>query len=664
MTNVKKLRKQIFGAVILLFMVLLAVGTTVFATSGNSISDSYNLVIQKQFATSVEQVKLDEKGNPVLDESGNPVIETVEIPKKVLAAAKAQTYTFKIEGYYRESTAEGYQNVPFNKEVKLDASSEGWKSDVLPFPGPFNFTVTEITDNIVLKVGDDFYNMSNSSTDAAVPVSSREHEVELRNNATLIVTRPAAQEGKTEPDLWYRVTSRQEDEHTGNFEPLDEVFCLKAGESKTFEKTKSGNLLRAGMYTVKQIAAPDGYQLKLGERNVPVPEGDEGHFHINGNPGILTLTAGGTKGDGATHYYTVERTETEEKDTSTFEKRTVLIPSGESWQLDNLPRGGYTVTEYTIDASEEFTATMTQTETRTQEGKSSALTAENKNSWRRMNLSASDKFAADYIKMVSFGPLYDSNGDKRGSSTSYAVFRYGVPDNDKGTTVTNIKSHTKGYAGNKTVTITEAPKLPVGPNKWIYFTVTGLKSSTAKTIGVKWIEYDEKEVTNKFKQAVVENDITVDERRQLTIMAPALPDGSMLGADDVAYYYTIKDEDGNLVSGITDIDGKPLPEISDRDKVARTVKIAPGESVGLMLPEAGSYTITETMEGPVEKKGFNMKVEGHEFGTSEAGKSFEVEVGGCVTSLLPSLLLSISLPERLTIGYILFRCKDPVIQKT
>jgi len=305
-----------FGACILLMMAILAVYVMVYAAAEESSNDSYSLVIQKVFAENT--------------------------PGEVLEQAKERTYTFKIEGTKR---GEGGTYEPIEPKTITLSQKDGWSYKEI-FGVPYNVTVTEITDNIAIAVHKDgkthYYNMSDSRTDAAIPVNSRTHELELKNNSKLLISRP---EGSDGPELLcYRVTNRLEDEHASpTFEKLDTVFFLRAGEEMEIESLPSGKLLCAGIYTVEQIAAPDGYQLQMGTRNADVNPGNTGHFYINGTPGQLTLTAGGTRGDGAAHYYTVERTE-EEGDETPFETRTIKIDSGENCVLDNLPKGGYVVT--------------------------------------------------------------------------------------------------------------------------------------------------------------------------------------------------------------------------------------------------------------------------------------------------------------------------------
>ena len=583
--NVKKRGKRIFGACVLLVMAVLAVCTVAFATESDT-RDSYSLVIEKKF--------------------------DADTPEEVLAEAKKQTYTFRIEGTVGGKGDEA----PYSEKITLSAA-DGWRSKPINFGKPYNLTVTELTDDIEIKVGEgdaaEYYNMSDSSTDAVISVNSRKHELQLRNNSKLTIIRPSQENDESGPErLWYRVTNRPYDEHSSVSDPMDTVFSLEAGEKKEFTK------LCAAIYTIEQIAAPDGYQIQMGDRNETVEAGKTGHFHINGTPGTLTLTAGGSKGDGVTHYYTVDRTEKEQEDTSEFVVRTVPVASGETYRLDNLPKGGYTVTEYTIDASEASKMVIAETKERTMNGKSSGLTtSETGSNWKYFSL-GDENFDVDYIKVVSFGPLYNSKGNSLNSTTSYGAFRYGFLSDDAKKYI-NIRTYSNGgngFKGDIPVTISEAKKIQISNFKYkrLYCTTRGLKSSTAKTIGVSWIEYDEKETEKTFKSVGQTESVTVDDRKWIKIEAPALNNPNAAGADQIAYYYTLKGKDGNLIQGTTDREGT-------------TVKLRPGEATELTLPAAGTYTVTETIAGntPV---GFTMNISGSPFGTTEAGKEIEVKVGG------------------------------------
>lgn len=586
--NVKSKGKRIFGGCLLLMMAVLAVYLITFAAVSDrwDPSGSYSLVVQKEFGFGEN------------------------IPEEVKEQARNQSYTFKITGTRITVEGDSKRTVEVDETITLPRKDENgdmvWVSEEYRSNGPFDVTVTEITDNIVIKDSNgNYYNMSESSSDTRVTVDTRKHEARLRNNSTLTIVRPDNDGGPER--LWYHVTNRPYDDHlVSSFEDLSQTFSLKAGEEEKFKG------LCAAVYTIEQIAAPDGYQIQMGERDEEVVAGKTGRFYINGTPGTLTLTAGGSKGDGITHYYTVDRTEKEDGDTSEFVVRTVPIASGESYKLDNLPRGGYTVTEYTIDASEASKVTIPETVERTVTKRSGNLSSEATNSWKYFNLEYDD-FDVDYIKAVSFGPLRNSSGNKLNNKTSYNTFRYGIV-NDDGKIIASTYSRDTGFTGNLTVTMSDAVKTKLNTYKRLYCSTAGVKSTTATTIDVRWIEYDEKETEKTFKRVGEPESLPVDDRKWIKIEAPPLKDPNADGADQIAYYYTLRDIDGNLITGTT-------------DRQDTTVKLLPGDSTEMELPGAGTYTIVEAIDGntPV---GFNMKVSGRPFGTTETGKETRVKVGG------------------------------------
>lgn len=172
--NVKRKRSRIFGACILLMMAVLTLGTVTFVAIAEEgdLEGSYSLVIRKEFAEGT--------------------------PEDVLEEAKKQSYTFKIEGTRKEKRkVDGewkWVDVKVDTTVTLPRKTESgdsWESGKMISEGPFNVTVTEITDNVNIVDGNgNHYNMSGSSSDTRVTINSRKHEVPLRNNSTLTIHRP------------------------------------------------------------------------------------------------------------------------------------------------------------------------------------------------------------------------------------------------------------------------------------------------------------------------------------------------------------------------------------------------------------------------------------------------------------------------------------------
>lgn len=518
------------------------------------------------------------------------------------------------------------ETVTLPREPTGDDDDE-WMTETFYSHGPFDVTVTEITDNIVLEVDGEFYNMSDSTSDAAISVNSRTHTVELRNNSSLTITRPVPSgSADAGPDiLRYHITSTQDEMHSpSGFEALDTIVELGAGESQTISKTESGHNLLAGSYTIEQIAAPDGYTLQLGDRDETVSPGEKGMFYINGNPGTLKLTAGGSENDGFIHSYVIERIKKESGDESVFNTRSETLESGKFVVVDNLPKGEYTITEHTINVNQRYTLNVTQTAERQE--KSSGLSKTDTRKWIYFSLGNPNdpNFVVNSYKMDKFGPLYKGK-NKLDNTYTYTAFAYAPVSSDGKIYTKDIKRYYReaGFQGGRTVTMSDAKEFDAPEIKKIGFAATGVSSSTPTSIGVKWYEYGIR--TENFISANVYQTFTVDDRKQLTIMAPELPNPSAPGADDIVYYYTIANEDESFLQGVTYADGSPLPNEEDKSRNKRTVALLPGNSVELKLPAAGSYKILETIEG-ASAVGFEMEVKGHPFNTTETSTQLKVTV--------------------------------------
>ena len=365
-------RKRIFGGVLLLLMASLALATAVLAASGQwAESGSYSLVIQKQFATVTEQPQLGPDGKPVIGSDGQPVMKEVEIPKKVLDAAKEQTYRFHIKGYYLERQGDGsLKEIEIDDIVEIGPKSEEWKPDeseegVLPWkmsktlyaPGPIHVTVTEITNDVTLKVEGIDYNMGDSRVEMSTLFTESPQIRNLNSNGKISISRPSTKLVPADGGTFEEVEVTTESAFRIRSEwPWNDNTVVKPGNWKAFDETvplvpgKEGYRwtgLSAGQYTIEDLSV-SGYNIQLGERSEEVQAGDTGTFYINSKPGRLVITAGGTAGDGGKHYYTVERVNAP-GDAEPFEKRTTeAVESGATYTLENLPRGEYEVTEYRV----------------------------------------------------------------------------------------------------------------------------------------------------------------------------------------------------------------------------------------------------------------------------------------------------------------------------
>lgn len=585
-------QRRHFTAIILLLMALLTVGTVVFAANGKWEKGSYSLVIEKKFDFDSE------------------------IPDEVKTKAKDQKYTFKIEG---TRINEERVEVPVNDIVTLPRDGidgdDAWKSETFTSAGPFNVTVTEITDNIeIWDDNDNYYNMSDSSSDANVTINSRKHELKLRSNSIITIKLPLSEnENDRNTPVGFHITSRSYNEHNFNgFIPLNETFSLYPGEERKITEVKDSNgnsiKLPAGIYTIEQIMAPDGFFAKLGERTAVIGKGKEGKFYINGATGRLTLTAEGNKGDGKIHYFVIS------SDNENFTERMVEISSGESHIADNLPKGVYTVTERSLteNANTQYSVTVPQTDVNLRKAQSSAISYTSSRSWKSFPVKG------DYIQFLSFGPLYNANNQKITDKQTKYYFHYGI-GNGEGQIVR--KSVSGGpFVAPSTYTMNNPPKL-VSETGLIYFSATDVTSETVKKIDVSWNEYTEKEKTNTYDKADKEyTNLTIDERGWIKIMAPAISNvSSASDTDNIIYYYKIRDNQNNLISG-------PSQGFGATDRADTTVKLKAGESITLTGLKDGNYKITEMVDW--DHASFTMQVVGDILSITEAKKELNLSIAG------------------------------------
>jgi len=103
---------------------------------------------------------------------------------------------------------------------------------------------------------DNYYNMSDSSSDAHVTINSRKHELKLRSNSIITIKLPLSEnENDRNTPVGFHITSRSYNEHNFNgFIPLNETFSLYPGEERKITEVKDSNgnsiKLPAGIYTI------------------------------------------------------------------------------------------------------------------------------------------------------------------------------------------------------------------------------------------------------------------------------------------------------------------------------------------------------------------------------------------------------------------------------
>ena len=123
---------------------------------------------------------------------------------------------------------------------------------------------------------------------------------------------------------------------------------------------------------------------------------------------------------------------------------------------------------------------------------------------------------------------------------------------------------------------------------------------------LRWTEYTRKEESIYTPElADVNYSYTVDERGWMEITAPTVDSGQP-GADEITYTYELRKEE---------------------DGAAETLTLTPGETRRIEGLDAGSYLLMEKVNLD-QPDGFTMKISGDPFGSTEAGKAFELTVKG------------------------------------
>lgn len=593
MKNVKDRRKRVFGASILLMMLVLALGTAAMAATGTwDEKGSYSLIIQKQFDKNT--------------------------PEGVLEEAMKQTYRFHIQGYRLDADK---NKIEIDEYVEIGPNSEKWEgtaedgairwklSGKFCSNGPIHVSVTEITNDITLKVDGKEYNMGASRVEASDLYQESPQVRDLNNNGKIVLSRPATKtvfEGGQPKEVPVTTTSsfriRSEwpwDEGTvakpDSWEAYDKTVTLKPG-ADPIELTG----LSAGRYTIEDLSV-SGYNIQLGARDQEVKAGETGTFYINSKPGKLVITAGGTPDDGAIHYYVVERTSHPEGAETFVDRVTDGVKSGETYTLDNLPRGEYEVTEYSISVPTAFEVTVPET------------TAEEK-SYRFRNFTSPGEaiktyyigaqIQGDYVGEFRYGPMYNSKGKMLSETDLYNVKYFADWIQEDGST------ERKGFNGSNKKGNYYYTLKPFFWGTEKQRPAFGVGETTANKGGyclLRWNEYTRTEPSSTKKDANVNYSCTVDDRGWIEITAPEV-DSTQTGAEKVTYTYEVR-------------------KSKDDEAALHTLTLEPGKTGKIEGLEAGSYFLMEKVNKG-EPVGFTMEISGDPFGSTEAGKEFDLTVMG------------------------------------
>ena len=583
---------RIFGGCILFFAFALAFATVVMAVSGQwNTGGSYSLVIQKQFDSSV--------------------------PQEVLEEAKKQTYRFRVEGYRLDKDK---NKIQINDIVEIGPDSEDWTgtsgpgaqpwkvSGTLSSEGPIHVSVTEITNDMTLNVGGQEFNMGDSRAEVANLYTESAQVRELNSNGKISLSRPRKkivyEDGKpVEKEVTTTSVFRIKHEwpwddsqvvKPGNWVQMkDEVVTLAPGSK--FDYTE----LPAGRYTIEDLSV-SGYKIQLGSRTKDVSAGQTGEFYINSKPGKLVITAGGTENDGGKHYFTINRVSAPDG-AEPFENRvTQAVASKGRYEVTNLPRGKYEVTEYTFSgAPTKFKVKVPETEDKQKEFRFKDFTEQGKTIVRYYI-----SMGGDYVDGFRYGPIYNAKGKMLSENDLYDI-RYIADFLQQDGTTTRGAYKATNRKGNYYYTLNDTI-IPGSGSQRLAFGVGETAANKGGFCLLKWTEHTRKEQSYDKDYDNIDYTFTVDERGWMEITAPTVA-STDIGMGHVTYTYTLrKSESGPAV---------------------RTMELKPGETRRFEGLEGGSYFLKETVNLD-QPDGFKMEISGDPFGSIEAGTSFHLVTMG------------------------------------
>lgn len=599
------LGKLLFRFASLCMMAVLVGGSVWAAATEEKSSGSYSLVIQKLF----------KEGTP--------------------QEAYEKEYTFHIVGNMLsggqvKGAVDEYVTLSQGKDA--DPDQDGWQSEVLTFNEDgdlgkgndygnvaYDLTITELTDNIQIEEGGKHYNMTASFCDADVSITGGNEKVlELKNNSHIKISLPAQEgEGENQNPVWFRITRILYDEHAANTRTSE--FSIKPGETHDVKFDADKDSLVAGVYTIKQIEAPPSFSVQIGERKETVAPGKSGTFYINGSPGRLELTAGGSSNDGYTHYFDLEY-----KGSFSFENRRVPLQSGASYKLDNLPQGEYTVTEHTYKDQDTKFFVRRPTTTKQEDTvvySSKLFTDENDIGLGAFSYGTTSTAKYTSVKLTGFGPLCYEDQDASGKTIykpvtaadgiTYKNVRF-APINSTTSSALNPITPSNGntFDGYKEYPQTGTERVRFDPARKLYVSTRGVSQTTLNGKSLKmpfrFTRYvDSIPAKGGCPQPNTRYIISdVDDRGWIEIEAPSRGTGD--GADKITFDYKIRKRGS--------------------DTILQTLTLAPGTKGTVTGLAPGNYTVEEVVdEHPV---GFTMEIAGDPIAVSGYGKGFNGNGGG------------------------------------
>ncbi len=573
--KVPEKRNRIVGACILLLTVVLALSTAVLAADGQARSGSYSLTIEKKFA----------EGTP--------------------AEAAGQEFIFRVEAQVKKSGSDEYD--PVEKIVTIT----GTGSETIDMGGPFKISVIEQTNGDGFQVAGDSreWNVIKNECVSSMHVGASQATVNIsKDGGSIEVTRPA-----DVPDVTFRLTGKplhgSQEEFDAELAKLNiQDVTVKAGQTVTL-----GANLPQGEYTITKLRSADGFSVLVGSREFDVPAGEEGKVHINGNDSKITIIAPSADANGParTHYYTISGG-------TPYVTREIEVKSGENGVVEHLTEGTYTIkVAETYDGIQGYKLTLPQITTETKTIKwynAISTTASVKKSYTVVG--------GDYIGNLTYGPLYDKNGNVL--STATYKFYYGAinPDDPSKINGWSMKKAVKGSTSGNKVDLTGKDVVQRPYQSRLYVGTKEVSDSKAYSLGVSWTEYTKIKMDSNCPKTNTWYRFEIDERGWFTISKPK--DTSERG-EEVIYYYEITDSNKKPITDftVTDSEGNAIAKPTDKD--GTTVMLKAGQSVTISgLPGNGTYRIKETADS-ADPMAFRVKLEDTKVSATTPGSTINIE---------------------------------------
>ncbi len=576
--DLSRKRKKFVCGIILVLMVALALGTVALA-AGSRAGGSYSLIIRKVLAP--------------------------DSPEK----AKNQKYTFHIEGTTTVRDDSGnHVEKPMSEEVTITGAGE----ETLEFDGPTIVSVVELkkNDNLSFESDGEIWHMTTTQCESKMTIPGRNaRDITISGSeGRITIARPSRDNDSeyVKATTYFKITGKDFHEDQVIY---DQEVSIPYGGSLVLDH------LPRGVYSIEELKAPEGFSVTVGKREAEVQGGKTGQIYINGSSGTLKIKAPGKTEDNKTYYYTVML------DGNAY-GRAIDIRSGESGELNHLPRGTYTITQYIHGGIEGYSVTVPQTK---DDPVNKKLLAKNYTpSSEAQPKRYYFEVKGDYVDTFFYGPLMNSNDERLPETTLYK-FAYSGSFVQTDGSVKDLVYTAKECKANKRYSSTKI--FDTRKNKKIYFGVQPLTGDVSGSYcSLSWVEHTLLEKEEKNLKPNISYPQTVDERGWMTI---AKNGDDNAAAGNVTYYYTVTGKDGMPIENytVTDKNGNQIPEASVTDKTGTTVMLKAGQTVTLKGLAKGNYSIKETVMTDSEVP-FAITVENDEKDTTDSGNIFEVRVFG------------------------------------